>query len=288
MDVLPHRWLKSGLLVLLLASRLAAASDFDHAVALFQAKHYPEAGAAFGQLSAREPRNYAVHYYLGRIALERDDAAAGIDELEKAVAAQPNNSDYVFWLGGAYGLYARQTHSLFKAHKCRNTLLRAIELDPGNLDARAALVDFYRQAPFLAGGSLTKARAQAREIKKLDPLRGAVAEGEICINERKYDDAFAIFEDLLKGHPDQITALYQIGFIAATTGRRLDRGEAALKAYLTHSPSDLEPSLAYAHYRLGDIYRQKNEADAARQEYQAALALDPNLKPAAKALDRLK
>jgi len=135
---------------------------------------------------------------------------------------------------------------------------------------------------------MDKAHAQADEIKKRDPLRGAQIEGEICIAEKKYDDAFNAFESLLKDHPDQIAALYQIGYIAATTGQRLDRGEAALKEYLTHTPKDTQPSLAYAHYRLGNIYQKKDETDAARKEYQAALALDPHLKPAADALDDLK
>jgi tetratricopeptide (TPR) repeat protein len=273
---------------LLLGAGRTAASDFDDAVALFQAKRFPDARAAFDKLAAREPQNAAVHYYLGRIALDRDDSDNAVDEMEQATAGDPKKSDYYFWLGGAYGLYARQHASISKACKCREAFLRAVELNPDNLDARAALVTFYRMSPWFVGGNMKKAHAQADEIKKRDPLRGAEAEGEICIAEKKYDDAFNAFESLLKDHPDQIAALYQIGYIAATTGQRLDRGEAALKEYLTHTPSDTQPSLAYAHYRLGDIYREKANSTAARKEYQTALALDPNLKQAADALDAMK
>jgi tetratricopeptide (TPR) repeat protein len=288
MPVLPTRWIAFVLFCLLLGTGRIAASDLDHAVALFEAKHFPDARAAFEKIAASEPSNTAVHYYLGRIALERDDSDNAVDELEKATAGGPRNSDYYFWLGGAYGLYARQHTSISKARKCRDAFLRAVELDPNNLDARAALVSFYRMSPWFVGGSMKKAHAQADEIKKRDPLLGAEAEGEICIAEKKYDDAFNAFESLLKEHPDQIAALYQIGYIAATTGQRLDRGEAALKEYLTHTPNDTQPSLAYAHYRLGDIYREKEDDEAARKEYRAALALDPNLKQAAGALDGLK
>ncbi len=288
MHVRSHRWPTLILFCLLLGAGRAAAADFDQAVSLFQAKRFPDARAAFEKLAAREPQNTAVHYYLGRIALDRDDSDNAVDELEKATAGDPKDSDYYFWLGGAYGLYARQHTSISKARKCRDAFLRAVELNPANLDARAALVTFYRMSPWFVGGSMDKAHAQADEIKKRDPLRGAEAEGEICIAEEKYDDAFGAFASLLKDHPDQIAALYQIGYIAATTGRRLDRGESALKQYLTHTPDDTQPSLAYAHYRLGDIYREKDDANTARQEYQAALALDPNLKQAADALDALK
>jgi tetratricopeptide (TPR) repeat protein len=288
MHVLPTRCIAFVLFCLLLGAGRTAASDFDHAVTLFQAKHFPDARAAFEKLAASEPSNATIHYYLGRIALERDDSDNAVDELEKATAGEPKNSDYYFWLGGAYGLYARQHTSIGKARKCRDAFLRAVELDPNNLDARAALVTFYRMSPWFVGGSMKKAHAQADEIKKRDPLRGAEAEGEICIAEEKYADAFGAFESLLKEHPDQIAALYQIGYIAATTGQRLDRGEAALKEYLTHTPNDTQPSLAYAHYRLGDIFREKEDTGAARKEYQAALALDPNLKQAADALEDLK
>jgi tetratricopeptide (TPR) repeat protein len=288
MHVLSHRWLSLLFFCLLLGAGRSVASDFDQAVALFQAKHFPDARAAFEKLAASEPSNAAVHYYLGRIAFDRDDADNAIDELEQATAGDPKNSDYALWLGSAYGVYARQHSSISKACKCRDAFLRAVELNPDNIEARAALATFYRMSPWFIGGSMDKAHAQADEIKKRDPLRGAQIEGEICIAEKKYDDAFNAFESLLKDHPDQIAALYQIGYIAATTGQRLDRGEAALKEYLTHTPKDTQPSLAYAHYRLGNIYQKKDETDAARKEYQAALALDPHLKPAADALDDLK
>jgi tetratricopeptide (TPR) repeat protein len=285
---LPPRWVTLGLFCLLPGPARLAASDFDDAAALFQAKHYPDARAAFEKLAASEPKNAAAHYYLGRIALVRDDAENAITELEFATAGDPKNSNYYFWLGSAYGLYARQNDSIGKAHQCRDALLKAIGLNPDNIEARAELVTFYRMTPWIAGGSMEKAHAEAGEIKKRDPLRGAQAEGEICIAEKKYDEAFKVFENLLKGHPDQIAALYQIGFIAASTGLHLDRGEAALKEYLTHTPGEMQPTLAYAHYRLGNIYGRKNDPDAARKEYQAALAIDPNLKQAANALGRLK
>ncbi|HTQ30612.1 MAG TPA: tetratricopeptide repeat protein [Opitutaceae bacterium] len=266
----------------------AAAADLDAAVALFQAQRYPDARAAFEKIAAAAPQNAAAHYYLGRIALYRDDAETADAELEKAAALDPKNSDYFFWLGSAYGIAAREAHSLFKASHCRTALLKAVELNPDNLEAREALVTFYRQAPFFVGGSLAKAHAQAAEIKKRDPLLGAMAEAEICISEKKYDDAFAAFETLLKEHPDQIAALYQIGFISATTGLRLDRGEAALKAYLAHTPGDTQPSLAYAHLRLGNIYEREKKPDDARAEYQAALAQDPRFALAARALAKLR
>ncbi len=278
----------SALLCLVLGAGRAAASDFADAVTLFRAERYPDARAAFEKIAAADPRNAAAHYYLGRIALYRDDVDVAVAELQKATAIDPDDSSYFFWLGSAYGIAARENHSVFKASHCRAALLKAIQLDPDNLDAREALVTFYRQAPFFVGGNLAKAHAQATEIEKRDPLRGALAEAEICISEKKYDEAFDAFENLLKKHPDQFTALYQIGFISATTGLRLARGEAALKEYLTHTPSGTQPTLAYAHFRLGNIYERENKIAEARVEYQIAVEQDPNFELAARALKKLR
>ena len=283
-----RRFTLSALLALSLGAAAAVSSDLSQAVALFRAKHYPDARLAFEKIAATEPQNAAAHYYLGRIALYRDDIDTADAELEKATALDPHDSDYFFWLGSAYGIAAREKHSLFKASHCRSALLKAVALDPNNLDAREGLVTYYRMAPFFLGGSLAKAHAQAAEIKKRDPLRGALAEAEICISEKKYANAFAALEDLLKTHPHEFVALYQIGYISAISGLHLDRGEAALKEYLSHTPDSTQPSLAYAHLRLGNIYERENKIDAARAEYKAALARDPRFELASQALDGLR
>jgi len=49
---------------------------------------------------------------------------------------------------------------------------RAAALDPRSVDARLALVQFHRQAPFFAGGSREKAYAQAKELVALDAWQG--------------------------------------------------------------------------------------------------------------------
>ncbi|MDE3083979.1 MAG: tetratricopeptide repeat protein [Verrucomicrobiota bacterium] len=266
----------------------ATASDFNNAVAAFKSAHDAAARAAFERLLAKEPKNAAVHYYLGRIALRHSDGSAAAAELAKAVKLDSTRSDYFFWLGTAYGILARDHHSFTKALACKKALLRAVNLDPDNLDARAALVTFYRQAPFFVGGSLSRARAQAKEISRRNPIRGKLARGEILIVQKKYDEAVAAYQDLLKSHPEQIAALYMIGYVAATTGHQLELGEAALKQYLGHKPDDIQPSLAYAHLRLGNIYERENKTAAARAEYRAALDLVPNFTAAAGALAGLK
>ena len=95
-------------------------------------------------------------------------------------------------------------------------------------------------------------------------------------------------ERLLRARPDDPVALYEIGRIAALSGRDLDRGEASLKRYLEHSPKGDEPSRADAHLRLAEIDERRGDRDGARREYRAALELDPGASGARQALGKLR
>ena len=58
------------------------------------------------------------------------------------------------------------------ARHTRDEFEHAVELDPNNLDARWALVQYYELAPGYLGGSEQKAEQQAEEISKRDPSFG--------------------------------------------------------------------------------------------------------------------
>ncbi len=209
------------------------------------------------------------------------------------------------------------------AGRIRRAFARAVELDPADLRARYALVEFYLIAPGFLGGSVPRARAEAEEIRWRDPLRGHRAFGRIAEREGRRDlaaaeyerairefpasadpwywmereaidrkdwaAAFDAVERLLRAHPQEAAALYEFGRLATLSGRELKRGEASLRRYLAeHDPKDPEPSLALAHDRLGDIARRKGDREGARGEYAAALRLDPGLLDAREALGKLR
>jgi tetratricopeptide (TPR) repeat protein len=111
--------------------------------------------------------------------------------------------------------------------------------------------------------------------------------GLLYQSEQRWDAAFAVYDAALAQNADDWEALYQVGRAAALSGQRLDRGAAAFGRYLGHTPGPEEPALANAHYRLGTILERQGNRASARAEYQAALKLDPGLKDAKAALDKL-
>src|SRR5205814_3509871 len=145
------------------------------------------------------------------------------------------------------------------AKKVKREFERAVELDPNNLDARDDMITYYLQAPGMMGGSVSKAKQEAAEIQKRDPLRGALAYAAVAQDEKdfagaeqqyrsaiasypeslsvryalgifftrgeKYDEAFAVFDSILAAKPEEVNARYQIGRTGALSGKQLDRAE---------------------------------------------------------------
>jgi tetratricopeptide (TPR) repeat protein len=284
-----------------------------------------EARQSLDQCAREEPRDFRSMVALARGYLRGRDEDRAVFWLERAERLEPGSSECQLWLGRAYGaqaIHANVLHQPSLARKVHRAFERAVELDPSNLSARFALLEYDLRAPRFLGGSPEKARAQAEAIRQRDALRGHRAFGRIAEEDKRWDVAAAEYEraredspespeplfwrarlaeqqkdyaaalDLLERlarMPSQREALYEIGRICAVSGLRLARGEEALKAYLEGpAATPDEPSFASAHDRLGALYQRKKDRALARREYTAALELDPMLTEARQALLRLK
>lgn len=258
--------------------------------------------------------------------MRRQQFAAAAPLLEKCVAAEPGNSKFHQWLGRALGLQAAQkgiTSGVLSVRKVKAAFEKAIELDPLNLEARNDLAIMYRAVPGFLGGSKAKAAEQVAFIRRHDPALATQIDGDFLASEKKYDAALAAYTESARLHSRPIIyvrislahqqkkdwensfaaleralaldanhplALYQIGRTAALSGQQLDRGEKCLRTYLAMPVrEDLEnPSIAAAHFRLGNILEKKGDPAGARAEYETSLKIDPKQKLAREALTKMK
>ena len=278
---------------------------------------------SLGRLSAEEIRDV---FRKAQDMVRREQFAAAVPLLEKCVAAEPGNSKFHQWLGRALGLQAAQNGILSGALSVRRVkaeLEKAIELDALNLEARQDLAIMYRAAPGFLGGSNAKAAEQVRFIRQHDPALASQLDGDFLFADKKWEAALAAYQESARLHPRPMIqvrislvyqnkedwtqafaaldralaldpnfpfALYQVGRTAALSGLQLDRGEKCLRTYIAMPVrEDLEnPSLAAAHFRLGNILEKKGDRSVARSEYETALAIDPKQKLAREALAKLK
>ena len=313
-------------IALSVAPALGAQAGLDEALRLFEARRYAEAAPILTAAASADPRDARPAFYLGRIAVAYGDADEAVRRLEAATRADPRNAGYYFWLGRAYARQVQRVGKLrqpFVARRSKQAFETALALDPDDLVARAALMQYLLVAPAVVGGSASGARAQGEKLRRRSRLYGimaagwlAEADGKLADAERQFqaaaaefpdsaqgyyalgalyqrrgefDEAFDAYERLLRRRPDAGNAYYGIGRTASQSRTHLERAEQALRAYIARGPAlEDDAPLASAHYRLGVVYEHMGRPDQARQQYAEALRYDPKQSDAQAAIKRLR
>lgn len=279
-----------ALLLLTLTILPALAADQatrDEVNRLFQARKWAEAQAIMEKVTVAEPDNARAWHTLGLTHLARQDAGKAVTVLEKAIQLDPSQSEFHLQLGHAHGLAALKAGLFGKvghAKKCQAAYEKAVELDPSSINARWSLMEYCRQAPGFIGGGMEQAYAQAEEIRKLDARRGRSAYAALYSAEKKYPEAFAMYEEVLRAQPDDADSLFHVGRLAAESGQQLDRGLGALRQVLTQPDRAGD---ARVHTLIGRILEKQGDRPGARAAYEAALSADPKSTQALESLRKL-
>lgn len=320
-----RRPLQLGLLLaigVLSAGPLRASATLVAVKEQFDAGRYQEAVGALQAALRQNPRDAQLHFWLERCYLELRDWDSAIRAGQQAVQLDSGNSEFHYWLGEAYGARADDQRSLGDARKARQAYEAAVQRDPRNLRARRALMEYLVRAPWIAGGSKSKAREQLEAIAALDPLEGHLARGRYWWLEEKWDLAQAEYRRVLelkpagvepyldvadfyrkrrdaaglraaldgaaRVHPGEPRLAYFRGVMHVLAGDRLDEAERQLQLYLRGAPRHHSPSHASALEWLGKLYERQGKCREAAESYRRALRLNRDLKDAGEGLKRLK
>ncbi len=253
-------------------------------------------------------------YQEGRRHMDNNDPAKAEKAFERAIALERGVSEYHLWLANSVGQQAQNASVVrqpFMARRIKAEFERAVELDPRSIEARNGLISYYLQAPAVMGGSVDKAREQARAIAALDAVQGLIANAQIAwadkdtVGTERYwrqaiaaipdsampvinlagrlhawgrtADAFALYDSYLARQPRSVPARFQLGRLAAVSGTQLPRGERVLRELLADQSwvsGGWSPSRGAVHARLGDVLRKQGRTDEARAAYTTALSLD--------------
>jgi tetratricopeptide (TPR) repeat protein len=282
---MPRYLLLFGLLAI---SALGAESALrDQIAQLLHQRQWGEARTLLEQVTAAEPANAQAWSSLGQVCLALGEHEKAVAAAEKATALDPTKSDYFLHLGTALGLSAGKAGLFAKlgfARRCKVAYDKAVELDPASINARWSLMEFYRQAPSMVGGGMPGAYAQAEAIKKIDARRGRAAYASLYSSEKRYGQAFALYDEVLREKPDDDDALFQIGRLAARSGEQLDRGLDTLRTLVSREG---RPADAHSHTLIGHILEKKGDKAGAKAAYETALAINPKFTQAMESLRKL-
>jgi len=292
----------------------------------YDAGEYAIAAQLLQAASAQNPRDGEIHLFLAKTYYELQQHDAAVVSAEKAVAVDPQNSLYHEWLGKAYGEkagHAGMFSGLSLAKKARKEFEAAVQLDQKNFSAYQALIEFDCSAPGIAGGGEDKARPEIAKLAALDPAEGHYAQGNCRRQKKDFAVAADEFTKALDLHPKSVELIYDIGdhamkhdepdmlLIVAEQGAHLapsdpralfyravgftlkkerpDESERLLREYLQRAPlRSTFPPPWRVHEWLGRLYENQQKTQAATEEFEASLKLEPKSKYAREALKRLK
>ncbi len=224
--MMQHAYLLRGFLSASLLAWPALASD-PAPEALIKAGHWKRARPLVEQRYQANPDDAYSAYLLSQVKAVFGDLDAAVKLAEKAVALDSNNARYHSQLGTVCGETAEKA-SLFAragwAHRFKDETEKAAALDPKNLDARFALLEFYLRAPGLMGGSKQKAVDMGEEIGRIEPARGYLAQARLARENKDSSGEEAAYLKALAAAPHDYEILVSVAnFYSLDTQRKYDQ-----------------------------------------------------------------
>ncbi|TNJ43780.1 tetratricopeptide repeat protein [Tamlana fucoidanivorans] len=308
-------------LCLLCPIMLVSQTDFKEVNQLFEDKNYAQAAGLLNTYLEQNPKNLEAIELLGDAYGHQEKWDEALVYYKQLLETDSYNANYHYKYGGVLGMKALENK--FKAigfiGDVKSSFLKAAELDRSHIGARWALVELYMQLPGIIGGSKKKALEFAEQLENLSKVDGYLAKGYIyeyddepelaenyykkaiveggsvtCYNklisfyegENAPEKALQTAETAQKKH--QRNALhYQIGKIAAEYNIELQKGLRCLETYIQNYSAEDGVPIAWAHYRLAQIYTYKNNKSRALKYIDLAIEALPEIKLFKKQKDRI-
>lgn len=278
---------------LLALSALAQRNFYQESFEKYQSKQYVEA-LPLAEEALREDRNNPACFHLyGSILAALDQYYLAEENLRKAVALAPHQPTFAYDLGALL-------HQERKYSEAVPVLKHAVELDPENLTARMMLARSYvfsyhelkipnfveltmeqlnyivKKNPgfpgvhhhmalvYINSGEPAKAITELNAELRHDPAnaQARLELGETLLKLNQYHKAA---EELLAA-AKQAPKMPAIQFALAKAYKSEDHTTEALDA--ARKCVELDPRFADGHYLLGQLYRDTNQPELARQQFE--------------------
>ncbi|MDP1677430.1 MAG: tetratricopeptide repeat protein [Bacteroidota bacterium] len=243
-------------------------------IKLINQRKYSEAQSFFESVIQKNNKNAEAYYFLSIALMRQQKSDDAQDAIEEAIDINETVSKYHMMRGNILGQKAMTANVIsqgFLAPKIKNAFLRASELDPNNVDARASLYNYYIMAPGIMGGSEEKALEQANAIVKLNPYRGynllstyyARVKKDTVEAEQQIKKAIAVKSDTGDGYK-------RLGYLY-TSQKRFAEAYTQMKKFV-----ELEPTNPDSYDSYADVLKTEQKYDQAIEKYLYALSIDKN------------
>lgn len=208
----------AGVLFCTYIASVASAQELGKAEELYNRTRYEASLAVLDKNS----QDAATNFLLGRDYLMIGEFKKASDRLEKATGADPANSEYVDWLGRAYGKRAETSNPIMApsyAAKARRAFEKSVELDSHNRDALDDLFDYYLEAPGFLGGGFDKAAVVAEKLSTIDPGEAYYDQFKLDEKRKEFGNAEQHLRQAVASAPHSVGHLLALAKFLATQGR---------------------------------------------------------------------
>jgi len=241
--------------------------------------HWKRLRAAVEPRLKADPNDAAANYYMAAARQAFGDLEGALPLAEKAVQLDNRSSDYHYMLSAIYGQKAEKA-GVFKAlglvGRFKKEVQAAIDLDPKNVEALWAQMEFYLQAPGIVGGDKKKARANADRIFAVNPSRGNHAYARVALKENAQADVTSYYVNAVLADPNNYSARIRLAdFYASDRQKKYDLAEKEAREALK-----INPGRAGAFSFLAGLYAfQERWADLGAILVQSEKNVPDNLYP---------
>jgi len=212
-----------------------------------------------GNVLKARPQLTLGHFYMGQALLQSGDLQGAKREFLGLQKSFPASVDTLNWLG-------RTNLALGDSQQARREFEQAAKLDPGSLEALNGLVtlDIADKKPDAA-----RVRVEAGLSSKPTDARVAFLAANTYLTLGDTQKAEALFTRVIELDPSRIDAFGRLGRIYLSQGR-LDEARKRYEEAATHKDGAVAATTM-----VGIVLEMQNNRDAARAQYEKALAIDP-------------
>lgn len=218
---------------------------------------------------------------LGILKMRDGKAADAKPYLEKATDLAPDNPDALNWHANALFSTINEASFLAKgrmAGQAKGMLERAVEIDPAYVDARIALVEFYRNAPGIAGGSRKKAKENAEAMLAYPngKMHGHRLLAQIAVQDDDWDEAdrqFALAAEAAGDEDGRLQLMLVRGYTLLNDKKDAKGAIPILKEVFDARGDDADATTAYLY---GRALAETGDCAGAIPIFERVLTMNPD------------
>ncbi|HVZ94116.1 MAG TPA: tetratricopeptide repeat protein [Phycisphaerales bacterium] len=225
----------------------------------------------FNKAAKDQPKDY--RWTLGRafVLMSRNEPVKARDTAREAAKLAPESAVAQCWLGNAVFQSIDQAGFFEKmslANEGFAAYEKAVKLDPNYIDPRVGLFQFYYNAPGIAGGSIRKAREQAKAMCSLPgrgPFTGQCCLAQCAAYDEKWDELASACAAAVKAAetPEDLATAHYVH--ANGLLNKKEDPQAAIEVLGPLTTGEPKPEEVMLFYLLGDAKRKLKDWAGAKE-----------------------